>query len=101
MLKFIKPKRQIERPSVIIEQCLVKTVQWYLDNEDWLKPLQKRYGVGELQSLQIASPYEVVYKIGWIKYDELKKIAHKFGKSTHNVYLGPLAGSPEIFLEIS
>ena len=26
------------RPSVTIEQGLEKTVQWYLDNEDWWKP---------------------------------------------------------------
>ena len=35
------------RPSVNVEQGLEKTVQWYLDNEDWWKPLQKRSGVGE------------------------------------------------------
>ena len=35
------------RPSVTVEQGLEKTVQWYLDNEDWWKPLQNRSGVGE------------------------------------------------------
>jgi len=35
------------RPSVTIEEGLEKTVQWYLDNEDWWKPLQNRTGVGE------------------------------------------------------
>lgn len=35
------------RPSVTVEEGLEKTVQWYLDNEDWWKPLQKRTGVGE------------------------------------------------------
>ena len=35
------------RPSVTVEQGLEKTVQWYLDNEDWWGPLQKRTGVGE------------------------------------------------------
>ena len=35
------------RPSVTLEQGLEKTVQWYLDNEDWWKPLQARDGVGE------------------------------------------------------
>ena len=35
------------RPSVTIEEGLEKTVQWYLDNEDWWKPLQNRIGVGE------------------------------------------------------
>ena len=35
------------RPSVTVEQGLEKTVQWYLDNEDWWKPLQNLTGVGE------------------------------------------------------
>ena len=35
------------RPSVTVEEGLEKTVQWYLDNEDWWKPLQKRTGIGE------------------------------------------------------
>ena len=35
------------RPSVPIQLGLEKTVQWYLDNEDWWRPLQKRSGVGE------------------------------------------------------
>lgn len=34
------------RPSVTLEQGLEKTVAWYLDNEDWWKPLQARDGVG-------------------------------------------------------
>jgi dTDP-glucose 4,6-dehydratase len=34
------------RPSVTVEQGLEKTVQWYLDNEAWWKPLQQRQGVG-------------------------------------------------------
>ena len=34
-------------PSVTVEEGLEKTVQWYLDNEDWWKPLQNRIGVGE------------------------------------------------------
>ena len=34
------------RPSVTVEEGLEKTVQWYLDNEDWWKPLQNRAGVG-------------------------------------------------------
>lgn len=34
------------RPSVTLEQGLEKTVQWYLDNEAWWKPLQARDGVG-------------------------------------------------------
>ncbi len=35
------------RPSVTVEEGLAKTVQWYLDNESWWKPLQARQGVGE------------------------------------------------------
>lgn len=35
------------RPSVTIEEGLEKTVQWYLDNEDWWRPLQSRQGVGK------------------------------------------------------
>ena len=35
------------RPSVTLEQGLEKTVQWYLDNEDWWRTLQARDGVGE------------------------------------------------------
>lgn len=34
------------RPSVTVEEGLEKTVQWYLDNEPWWKPLQARAGVG-------------------------------------------------------
>lgn len=34
------------RPSVTVEQGLEKTVQWYLDNEDWWRALQDRAGVG-------------------------------------------------------
>ena len=35
------------RPSVTVEEGLEKTIQWYLDNEDWWKPLQNRTGVGK------------------------------------------------------
>ena len=35
------------RPSVTLEQGLEKTVQWYLDNEDWWRALQSRAGVGQ------------------------------------------------------
>jgi len=47
----IDPTRMREelgwRPSVTLEQGLEKTVQWYLDNEDWWRALQDRAGVGE------------------------------------------------------
>jgi dTDP-glucose 4,6-dehydratase len=35
------------RPSVTVEQGLERTVQWYLENEDWWRPLQERRGVGQ------------------------------------------------------
>ena len=35
------------RPSVTVEEGLARTVQWYLGNEDWWKPLQARKGIGE------------------------------------------------------
>lgn len=34
------------QPSVTVETGLEKTVQWYLDNEAWWRPLQERDGVG-------------------------------------------------------
>jgi dTDP-glucose 4,6-dehydratase len=34
------------QPSVTVEEGLEKTVQWYLDNEAWWRPLQDRQGVG-------------------------------------------------------
>ncbi|WP_432257121.1 dTDP-glucose 4,6-dehydratase [Limimaricola sp. AA108-03] len=35
------------RPSVTVEEGLKRTVQWYLDNEAWWRPLQARDGVGQ------------------------------------------------------
>ena len=35
------------RPSVTVEEGLARTVDWYLGNESWWKPLQVRKGVGE------------------------------------------------------
>jgi dTDP-glucose 4,6-dehydratase len=35
------------QPSVTLAQGLEKTVQWYLDNEDWWRALQTRAGVGQ------------------------------------------------------
>jgi dTDP-glucose 4,6-dehydratase len=35
------------RPSVTVEEGLAHTVDWYLDNESWWRPLQERHGVGE------------------------------------------------------
>ena len=34
-------------PSVTVEEGLARTVQWYLDNEAWWRPLQERHGVGQ------------------------------------------------------
>jgi dTDP-glucose 4,6-dehydratase len=35
------------RPSVTVEEGLEKTVQWYLENEDWWRPLLLRQGLGQ------------------------------------------------------
>ncbi|MFB2531532.1 dTDP-glucose 4,6-dehydratase [Paracoccus sp. p3-h83] len=35
------------RPSVTLDQGLRHTVEWYLANEDWWRPLLNRQGVGE------------------------------------------------------
>ena len=35
------------RPSVTVEEGLARTVQWYLDNEAWWRPLLGRDGVGQ------------------------------------------------------
>jgi dTDP-glucose 4,6-dehydratase len=35
------------RPSVTLEEGLRRTVRWYLDNEDWWRPLLARQGVGQ------------------------------------------------------
>lgn len=35
------------RPSVTVEEGLRKTVEWYLANEDWWRPLLERDGVGK------------------------------------------------------
>ncbi|OZA20001.1 MAG: dTDP-glucose 4,6-dehydratase [Rhodobacterales bacterium 17-64-5] len=35
------------RPSVTLEEGLAHTVRWYLDNENWWRPLLNRAGVGE------------------------------------------------------
>ena len=47
----IDPRRIREelgwQPSVTVEEGLRKTVQWYLDNEEWWRALQERQGVGQ------------------------------------------------------
>jgi len=46
----IDPTRMREelgwRPSVTVEEGLKRTVEWYLSNEAWWRPLQTRTGVG-------------------------------------------------------
>ena len=34
-------------PSVTVEEGLERTVRWYLENEDWWRPLLERQGVGQ------------------------------------------------------
>jgi dTDP-glucose 4,6-dehydratase len=35
------------QPSVTVEEGLDRTVQWFLDNEEWWRPLQGRHGLGQ------------------------------------------------------
>ena len=35
------------RPSVTLDQGLARTVEWYLANENWWRPLMNRQGVGQ------------------------------------------------------
>lgn len=46
----IDPTRMLDelkwQPSVTVEEGLEKTVQWYLENENWWRPLLNRAGVG-------------------------------------------------------
>ena len=35
------------RPSLTLQEGLEKTVRWYLQNENWWKPLLERFGVGQ------------------------------------------------------
>ncbi|XDA98264.1 dTDP-glucose 4,6-dehydratase [Sulfitobacter sp. LCG007] len=35
------------RPSLTLAEGLERTVQWFLDNEDWWRALQDRHGVGQ------------------------------------------------------
>jgi dTDP-glucose 4,6-dehydratase len=40
------------RPSVTLEEGLERTIQWYLDNEDWYLALQNRDGIGKRLGLR-------------------------------------------------
>lgn len=41
------------RPSVTLDEGLERTVQWYLDNEDWWRALQAREGVGKRLGVKV------------------------------------------------
>jgi dTDP-glucose 4,6-dehydratase len=43
---FSKAKKKLNyKPSKTVDQWLADTVQWYVDNEDWWKPLKKKADV--------------------------------------------------------
>jgi dTDP-glucose 4,6-dehydratase len=44
------------RPSVTVEEGLEKTVEWYLANETWWRPLQARQGVGQRLGVSPVTP---------------------------------------------
>ena len=44
----------------------------------------------ERQGLQVGSPDEVAYKLGWIDGGELQETANKFGKNKYGDYLKAL-----------
>ena len=52
------------RPSVTLDQGLEKTVQWYLDNEQWWRALKSRAGVGERLGKQQALPQKRAVSVG-------------------------------------
>lgn len=41
------------RPSVTLDKGLEKTVRWYLDNEDWWRPLLDRSGISQRLGLKL------------------------------------------------
>ena len=43
--------------------------------------------ITERQGLQVGSPDEVAYKLGWITIENLKKTAVKYGKNSYGCYL--------------
>ncbi|MBF9043183.1 dTDP-glucose 4,6-dehydratase [Rhodobacterales bacterium HKCCE4037] len=51
-MRYAIDARRIQRelgwtPSVTVEEGLARTVDWFLDNEDWWRALQDREGVGQ------------------------------------------------------
>jgi glucose-1-phosphate thymidylyltransferase len=49
--------------------------------------------ITERQVLQVGSPDEVAYQLGWVTSDQLHKTANKFGKNKYGDYLLSLARS--------
>ena len=47
--------------------------------------------ITERQGLQVGSPDEVAYQLGWINSDQLQDTGHKFGKNKYGDYLLNLA----------
>lgn len=41
------------RPSVTIEEGLERTIKWYLQNENWWRPLLERSGIGQRLGLKL------------------------------------------------
>ncbi len=46
------------QPSLALQEGLERTVDWYLDNADWWKPLQQRAGVGVRLGKDEAAPHK-------------------------------------------
>ena len=44
------------RAAETFETGLAKTVQWYLDREDWWRPLQARYSAGQRLGRSASKP---------------------------------------------
>ena len=76
------------RPSVTVEEGLEKTVQWYLDNESWWRPLQARMGVGErLGTQSISQP--VADKAGTRHLSRHQARSLQPGSEHVSAYVGP------------
>lgn len=56
-----------------------------MDAGNFVKTLTERQG------LQVGSPDEVAFKLGWINVNDLKNTARKFGKNAYGKYLEVLA----------
>ena len=48
--------------------------------------------ITERQGLQVGSPDEVAFKLGWISKEKLREIAYKYGKNNYRYYLMRLIG---------